>query len=280
MTATRGDPGAVPSGKLFSLEGRKALVTGACGPIGRAICRGLADFGAAVAAVDHPSQDIASVVAQLEAFGSKVTSCVADFRDPRSVTSAVSTILSAFHSIDVLVNNAGINIKAPAEDLTSEAWDEMIGVNLTAPFLLAQAVARAQIAIGEPLSIINISSTAATSALGRGTCGFGVSKAGLNELTRELAIEWATYGIRVNAIQPCQVTTPAFNALAQTDEGAQLIQRMIAGIPLGRFAEPAEIVGPVLFLASDASSMVTGAVLPVDGGNLAFNAGGTLRSVR
>ena len=153
----------------------------------------------------------------------------------------------------------------------------MITVNVTAAFVLARAVAVTRIRTQKPLSIINISSTGASSALGRGTAGFGASKAGLNELTRELAVEWAGFDIRVNAIQPCQVTTPAFEQLARTDDGAALIRRMIEGIPLGRFARADEIVGPVVFLASDASSMVTGSVIPVDGGNLALNAGGSLR---
>ena len=129
---------------------------------------------------------------------------------------------------------------------------------------------------GLPLSVVNISSVAASSALGRGNAGFGASKAGLNELTRELAVEWATRSVRVNAIEPCQVAGDAFDRLGETDAGRATIESMLAGIPAGRFVEPEELVGPVVFLASDAATMVTGTVLPVDGGNRALNPGGTI----
>lgn len=266
-----------PGDTLFDLSGRQAVVTGACGPIGRAICHTLASYGAAVAAVDHPSQDVKGLASEISAAGGVASAHTADLLMTEAIEPLVTNILATVESIDILINNAGINIKAPAEELEVAAWEEMMTVNVTAPFLLSRAVARTQIAKGRPLSIVNISSTGATSALGRGTSGFGASKSALNELTRELAIEWACYNIRVNAVQPCQVHTPAFDALGATAEGAELIDIMVKGIPLGRFAHPNEIAGPVLFLASDASSMITGSILPVDGGNLALNAGGSLR---
>ena len=129
-----------------------------------------------------------------------------------------------------------------------------------------------------PGSIINISSIGGASGVGRGNFAYDVSKAGVLQLTRELAIEWAKHNIRVNAILPCQVRTDALQRLIddpQFDTSA-LVSRFLTGIPLQRLGEPEDIVGPVIFLASNAAAMMTGALVPVDGGNLAFNAGGTL----
>ena len=125
-------------------------------------------------------------------------------------------------------------------------------------------------------SIVNVSSIAGVSSLGRGNLGFGVSKAGVEQLTRELAVEWATSGVRVNAIRPCQFVNEGLQALIDDPAQRPLVDRMISGIPMGRMGQPDEIAGPVLFLASPASSMVTGAILPVDGGNMALNPGGSL----
>jgi len=269
-------PTGVPAAPSFDLSGRAALVTGACGPIGRAICHGLAHFGASVAVVDHPSQDVQGVVAELEEAGHRSVGLSLDLLDTEATTGAIDVALDAFGSLEILVNNAGINLKSELADSTLDAWNEMWTVNVTAAFVLARAAAAAQSTRGGPLSIINTSSIAGSSALGRGNIGFSATKAALNELTRELAVEWGPRGIRVNAIQPCQVETPGFAALAETEDGRSTIAGMVGGIPLGRFARPEEMVGAVVFLASEASAMVSGAVIPVDGGNLALNAGGTI----
>jgi len=268
--------GAVPEVPSFRLDGRVGLVTGACGAIGRAICHGLAGHGAKVVAVDHPSQDLGALVGELQAAGATVRSDRADLCDPEQVPGVVERAAEAFGSVDVLVNNAGINYKAPPDELSLDRWDEMWTVNVTAAFLLSRATMRLQVGLGRPLSIVNTSSIGGSSALGRGNVGFGASKAALNELTRELAIEWAPRNVRVNAVLPCQVETSAFDRLAESAGGRRVIAEMLRGIPLGRFARPEDIVGAVLFLASDAASMLTGALVPVDGGNLALNAGGTV----
>lgn len=260
----------------FDLTGRVALVTGACGAIGRALCLGLARQGAAVVAVDHPSQDAEAVAALLRDGGHRAAALHGDLADPEVPARLVAGAVEAFGRVDVLVNNAGVNNKAPLEENRADGWHEMLAVNVLAAFLLAREARAVQRGLGLGLSVVNVSSVAGSTALGRGNAGFGVSKAGLNELTRELAVEWARDGVRVNAVQPCQVSGPAFDALAATEAGEALVGHMLAGIPAGRFAEPGELVGPVVFLASDAASFVTGAVLPVDGGNLALNAGGTI----
>ena len=142
--------------------------------------------------------------------------------------------------------------------------------------LFARAARARMIVRGQGGAIVNVSSIASASSLGRGNLAYGTSKSGVNQLTRELAIEWAHHRVRVNAIQPCQFLNAGWRSMLADPNRAPLVERVLSGIPLGRMGEPEEIVGPVLFLASDAASMVTGVLLPVDGGNLALNPTGTL----
>jgi NAD(P)-dependent dehydrogenase (short-subunit alcohol dehydrogenase family) len=271
----RFEPSAPPVAPSFDLAGRVAAVTGACGPIGRAICHGLGRFGAAVAVIDHPLQDVDGCVAELAERGIEASAHPLDLLDLDAVPAVVDAVTARHGSLDILVNNAGINLKCELEAITVDQWDDMWAVNVVAPFLLTRAAAAAGRA-GRPLSVVNTSSIAGSSALGRGNIGFSATKAALNEMTRELAVELATSGVRVNAIQPCQVVTPGFERMAGSEDGRALIAHMVSGIPLGRMASPDEMAGAVVFLASDAASMITGVVLPVDGGNLALNPGGTV----
>jgi NAD(P)-dependent dehydrogenase (short-subunit alcohol dehydrogenase family) len=158
-------------------------------------------------------------------------------------------------------------------------WDEVMRVNLAGYMRFAQAVGGRLIASGRPGSIVSISSIAGASALGRGNLAFGVSKAGVDQLTRELAVAWAAHGIRVNSILPCQFVNEGLGGIIADPAKAPTVARMLGGIPMGRMGRPDEIVGPVQFLLSDAASMVTGVNLPVDGGNLALNPGGSLPSL-
>jgi NAD(P)-dependent dehydrogenase (short-subunit alcohol dehydrogenase family) len=183
----------------------------------------------------------------------------------------------ALGSVDILVNgvSAAVVRKAP-EEVTLDAWQQMLDSNLTSYFLCSQAAGRRMIAAGRGGSIVNISSIGGVTALGRGAMTYGVAKAGVVQLTRETCFAWAQHKIRVNAILPCQFTN-AWWAERQADpESRTLVHRVLSGIPLGRLGDPQEVVGPVLFLVSEAASMVTGAILPVDGGNLAMNAGGRI----
>lgn len=255
---------------LFGVAGRSAIVTGACGQIGQAIVAALCERGAVVTAVDADPA-IETVAARLGAAAVR-----ADVSDPADVDLAVTVADQHGDGVDMLVNNAGINEHAGPLAIELSAWNRILAVNLTGYFLMARAVARIQRDRQRPAAIVNISSTASTTALGRGNLAYGVSKAGVDQLTRELAVELSALGIRVNAIQPAQVATPAWRAVAQDPQTAPRYARVVSGIPLRRLVEPAELVGPVLFLLSPAASMVTGAVLPVDGGNLAFNAAGSL----
>jgi NAD(P)-dependent dehydrogenase (short-subunit alcohol dehydrogenase family) len=164
----------------------------------------------------------------------------------------------------------------PAE-LMLDAWERTLAVSLTGYFLCAQQAIRRMLAQGTGGSIINISSIAGASALGRGNFPYSVAKGGVNQLTKELAVEYAGKGIRVNAILPAQVITPGFKRWMNDPKmfNAALYQRLLSGIPLNRLLDPEEFVGPAVFLCSPAASAVTGVLLPVDGGNLALNAGGS-----
>jgi NAD(P)-dependent dehydrogenase (short-subunit alcohol dehydrogenase family) len=262
---------------LFRLDGRVALVTGAGGFFGRVTAIGLARSGASVFVTDQDAPALATTTDLVRAEGGRCEQLAGDSSDPATIDAAFAALDAAYGRIDVLVNNAGINPRQGApEDIPLETWDHFIRTNLTSYFLHAQAAARRMIAAGRGGSIVMVSSIAGASALGRGNLAFGVSKAGVDQLTRELATQWGIHAIRVNSILPCQFLNDGLKAYISDPANARIRDRMLGGIPMGRMGQAEEIVGPILFLASPAASMVTGVNLPVDGGNLALNAGGTL----
>lgn len=272
----RYEPDAPPAVPSFDLHGRVAAVTGGCGPIGRAICYALAHHGATVVVVDHPVQDVEGCAEALRTTGAESSAVELDLLDLDAVPGVVDVVLARHGSLDILVNNAGVNLKRELGEYTPEQWADMWSVNVVAPFLLTRAAADAAARLGRNLSVVNTSSIAGSSALGRGNIGFSATKAALNQMTRELAVELAYQGVRVNAIQPCQVEIPGFVRMKESEEGRATLAHMVRGIPLGRMATAEEMAGAVVFLASDAASMITGVILPVDGGSLALNAGGTI----
>ena len=277
MTAAR--PPATPGPDLFRLDGRVALVTGAGGELGRAAALGFARAGASLVVTDRDPVRLAESAAEIRALGASCVDVTGDVADQASIDRIFERLDDVFGRIDVLLNAAGINpMQGRPEDFPMAIWAQVIDVNLTGYLRFAQAAGRRMIASGRGGSIINISSIAAASALGRGSLAYGVSKAGVDQMTRELAVEWAWRGIRVNSIQPCQFLNDGLRAMTADPARAHLVERMLAGIPMGRMGRADEIVGPILFLASDASSMVTGINLPIDGGNHAMNPGGTLPS--
>jgi NAD(P)-dependent dehydrogenase (short-subunit alcohol dehydrogenase family) len=177
--------------------------------------------------------------------------------------------------VDILVNLAYTPTFGAPEELSLADWEHAFRINVTSYFLCCQQAGRRMIAQGGGGSILNMCSIGGTSAIGRGSYPYSVSKGGIVMLTKELAVEWARHGIRVNAIQPCQFMTPGLKHRLDNPELGHIRERFLSGIPLNRLGEPHEMVGPVVFLVSDAAAMVTGVLLPVDGGNLALNAGGT-----
>jgi NAD(P)-dependent dehydrogenase (short-subunit alcohol dehydrogenase family) len=261
----------------FRLDGRVALVTGAGGAFGRAIARGFAEVGARLFLTDLDAARLEESADVVRAAGGVCTTRPGDAGSSADVDSVLADLDAAFGRVDILINNAGRNpMQGRPEAFPLEIWEDVLRTNLTGYFLYARGVGKRMIARGGGGAIVNISSIASASSLGRGNLAYGASKSGVNQLTRELAVEWAHHGIRVNGIQPCQFLNAGWQAMVADPKRSELVQHVLAGIPLGRMGEPHEIVGPVLFLASDAASMVTGVLLPVDGGNLALNPTGTL----
>jgi NAD(P)-dependent dehydrogenase (short-subunit alcohol dehydrogenase family) len=256
--------------KLFDLSGKVALITGAGVGFGEAISLAFAQFGCDIAAsdldIDHPQ----STAERVRKSGTRGIAVQANVAIPSDVTAMVETTVRELGGIDILVNCAGIPQHDPAELTPLETWDRVLDINLRGTFLCCQAAARVMLTKGKGV-IINFSSIAGQVGVGRGANAYCASKGGVDALTKQLALEWADRGIRVNAIAPCQFMTPGLKeVMAQPQFDPQkLMQTWVSNIPLGRVGEPEEIVGPALFLASQASSMVTGVILPVDGGYLA-----------
>lgn len=240
------------------------LVTGAAGGLGSAIVKAFAAAGASVVATD---------IAAVAEDPGRVLSVPADVTDADQVDQVVTRAAAEFGRVDVLINNAAIGSHTPPLELEPADWRRVLDVSLTGYFLFARA-AGARMVQQRRGSIVNLSSIAGSRAIGRGNLAYSVAKAGVEQLTRELALEWAPWNVRVNAIAPSQISTPAFQQLLA--DGRVVESEVVRGIPLGRMATAADLIGPLMFLAGDASSFVTGHVLAVDGGNLAMNAGGTI----
>ena len=246
----------------FSLAGRVALVTGAASGLGRAIAIGFADAGARVRCVDRDAEGNDEVARSI---GEAADACTADVTDAEVVTAAVDGLVAEAGRIDVLVNSAGIGGRSPAVDYPEDLWDSVMEINLRGTFLACRAAGRHMVAAGSG-SIINIASVGGLAGF-PGSLGYQASKGGVVALTRTLAIEWAPQGVRVNAIAPSQFESAI--VLAQWEKEPGMRADWESRTPLGRIGQPDEIVGPAIFLASDAAAMVTGHILAVDGGYLA-----------
>ena len=262
----------------FSVQGKVVVVTGAAGGIGMQVCRQLGGDGAHIIMSDIDENGLAAGQKELESLGIATSTFKDDSSIEADVVNLFKFVSNKFGSADILVNNAAAGTHTPPQDTTLEIWNKVIGTSLTGYFLNAREFSKLVLAAKKPGVIVNISSIAGSSAIGRGNFAYSVSKGGVNQLTRELAIEWAKSNIRVNAIQPCSVNTPGWRKWIEVEgeKAKPLMELLISGIPLGRVAEPSDIANAVHFLASDAAGMITGTILPVDGGNLAYNAGGTL----
>jgi NAD(P)-dependent dehydrogenase (short-subunit alcohol dehydrogenase family) len=263
----------------FDLSGRVALVTGAGanGGNGHAIALGLAAHGADLLVSDIDVPGVEQTADEIRALGRRAVACRCDVGEPAEIAAMFALLDQHFDQIDILVNNVGIGHRARPEELSLDDWRRVVRVNLDGTFLCSMEAGRRMIRRGQGGSIISISSIAGSSALGRGNFVYSASKGGINQFTRELAVEWSIHQIRVNAIQPAQIMTPALRAIFERSQlnAERTRERMLVGIPLGRFGEPEDVAKAAVFLASDAASFITGHLLPVDGGNLALNAGGS-----
>jgi len=246
----------------FSLAGQVVVVSGAGRGIGAAIAQACAQQGAALALGSRTLAESQQVAASCGAAGVPAAAFALDVARVAAIEQFVDQVIGHFGRIDVLVNNAGTNLHRPALDYTEAEYDAIAGVNLKGVFFLSTAVARTMRAAGRPGSIITITSQAGVvGAPGRSI--YSAAKAGAAHLMRTLAAEWAPYGIRCNAIAPTFTRTPLLEAALAVNPA---FAASTATVPLGRIAEPADIAGAVVFLASPAAAMITGQHLAVDGG--------------
>jgi len=244
------------------LVGKVALVTGAATGIGRALTFGLSEAGMRVVAADVAAGPLSETVSALEASGATVTSVLADVSVPGEVDAMFEEVDRTYARLDLLVNCAGINISSPVLEIDLESWKSVIDVNLTGVLLCSQGAARLMVRAGGG-SIVNISSQLAEVAR-PGRAAYCTSKAGVKMLTKAMAVDLGQYGIRVNAIAPGPIEVERTLVMFRGPEGESFRSRML----LGRYGQPEEVVGALLYLASDSSSFVTGSSILVDGGYL------------
>lgn len=253
----------------FDLTGRRSLVVGG-GAMGLAMAQGLAEHGSDVAISDYHLEAAEAAAQRVEQAGRSGHALKCDITDPAGVDDMVNKAAEAMSGVDVLVTPVGSGgIGIPVLELTAERFDEVMHTYLRSILCLSRAVGRHMIDQGQGGAMVHISSIASLSAIGRGTGSYAAAKAGVNALVREMAVEWASHQIRVNAIAPCQIRTPALErVLADPKFGGRgvLEKKMLERIPAGRFGEPEDVVGPTIFLVSNAAAMVTGHLLMVDGG--------------
>jgi NAD(P)-dependent dehydrogenase (short-subunit alcohol dehydrogenase family) len=245
----------------FSIAGQVALVTGATGGIGSDLAAALARAGARVGVAGRRGTRAAEVVDAIRAAGGKAIPVEMDLSDRASIEAAVADVVRALGRIDILVNNAGLGTNHDAIDATEEEWDELFAVNVRGLFFASQSAARRMIDQGSG-RIINMASQAGLVGIRR-HAAYSASKAAVIGLSRVLALEWAPYGLTVNAVAPTWVYTPG---TAERLDDPAFLASVLERIPIGRVATTTDIAAAVIYLASPAAAMVTGTVLTVDGG--------------
>jgi NAD(P)-dependent dehydrogenase (short-subunit alcohol dehydrogenase family) len=254
-------PGELESAPRFDLRGQVALVTGAARGIGRACAIALAQAGADVALGFRDASADGSLTTIIEGLGRRALPLQMDVTRRTEIEAAVGRALAHFGRIDVLVNNAGIGPPRPAEDVTEDDFDRTLAVNLKGTFFVSQAVGRAMLRQRSG-RIVNLSSQAGFVALPTESV-YCMTKAAIAHLTKCLAVEWGPHGIQVNAVAPTFIRTPGTVKWLADDA---FRQDLLSRIPLGRVGDPVDVAGAVVFLASPAASMITGATLLIDGG--------------
>jgi NAD(P)-dependent dehydrogenase (short-subunit alcohol dehydrogenase family) len=247
---------------MNDVRARTALVTGSSTGIGRATALALGRAGFDLAVTDLETKWLAGLVADPQLEGRKVVPIALELRSEASIAQAIEQAVRAFGTVDLLVNNAGRPLQKSATEVTSAEWNDVIDINLKGAFFLSTAFARHCIEKKRGGVVVSMASTHGLTGIA-GRSVYGISKGGIIQMTRMLAIEWAPLGIRVNAVAPATVLTPSRQQLLGDPEARA---RMLARIPLGRFPAAEEVAEAVCYLASDAAASITGQILVLDGG--------------
>jgi NAD(P)-dependent dehydrogenase (short-subunit alcohol dehydrogenase family) len=258
---------------LFDLTGRVALVSGAASGLGKAMALALAQHGTDVMLADRNSAGMAKTAEQITQLGRRAVPVTCDVSEPEQIRSLFARLDREFGRIDVLGNVAGDGVLGKPEEITIETVKQVLQNLVVGRFCMCQEAGRRMLPAGRG-SIINIGSLASITALGRGHIAYSMAMGAVVQMTRELSTEWAGRGVRVNAILPAQVVNPGLEKRMAADPNLQ--GQWLRGIPRGRLGQPEDIKGLAVFLASDSSSWITGTLIPMDGGNLAMNSGGTI----
>ena len=251
----------------MSTERRTALVTGASQGLGAEIAVALAKDGCDVAVTSRRVEKLSDTLGRIADAGGRGVPVELDLREPVSIEQAMTQAAGALGHVDTLVNNAAVTLRRPALEVTREEWDELMAVNLRGSFLLAQQMGRHLVAQRRPGCIVSLASTHGLVGYAQRST-YGISKAGLAHMTKMLAIEWAGYGIRVNAVAPGTVDTPSRAEYFAAHPAAK--KDMTDRVPVGRFAEPAEVAALVCYLASPQAAYITGQTVVLDGGLTAY----------
>ncbi|WP_246942023.1 SDR family NAD(P)-dependent oxidoreductase [Bacillus pinisoli] len=246
----------------FQLEGKVAIVTGAGRGIGRAIAIGLAQAGADVAILSRTEEDLQEVAGQIRTLGRRALIVKTDVANRSDVQQAVEKVYEEFSQIDILINNAGMNIRSKALEVTDEEWQTIMDTNLKSAFMFSQEVGKVMKETATRGRIVNIASVAGHVALRTGVV-YAASKAAIIQMTKVLSLEWGQYGINVNSIGPWYFRTTLTEKLLQDES---YVNEILSVTPLKRVGELPELVGPAVFLCSEAASYITGQTLYVDGG--------------
>lgn len=257
---------------LFSLSGKVAVVSGAAQGLGRATALAVAEAGADVVLVDRNRDGAGATADRIRSLGRHAFVSATDTSDPDAISELFRHVDTEFGRVDFLGNIAGDGHLAKPEDLLVDDLHTVLQNLVVGRFVMCQEAGRRMLAQGHG-SMMNIGSLASSTALGRGHIAYSMAMGAVIQMTRELSTEWSHRGVRVNCVTPAQVVNPSLTARMKQDP--TLENRFLKGIPAGRLGEPQDIMGLAVLLASDASRWITGAIIPLDGGNMAMNAGGT-----
>lgn len=258
--------------EMFDLTGRVAMVSGAANGMGKAMATAVAEAGADVLLVDFDKEGVERTGRELAYLGRKIITAVCDVSDIASIDTLWQTLDREFGRIDFLGNVAGNGALGKPEEIEIETVKQVLQNLVVGRFYMCQQAGKRMLKQGKG-SIVNIGSLASINALGRGHVAYSMAMGAVIQMTRELSTEWSGRGVRVNAILPAQVMNKGLEQRMIDDPTAK--NTFLRGLPIGRLGQPDEIKGLAVLLASDASSFMTGALIPFDGGNLAKNAGGS-----